>query len=100
MSRRCDMKIDTDAIATMTETNQNFSRVAKKADQYGEVIIFKNNRPKYKLVDLDRKADPSDRELTDDEKIDIYYMNAKAPCFIRDAAGNYIYLVLPVNFVV
>ena len=94
------MKIDTDAIATMTETNQNFSRVAKKADQYGEVIIFKNNRPKYKLVDLDRKADPSDRELTDDEKIDIYYMNAKAPCFIRDAAGNYIYLVLPVNFVV
>ncbi len=65
------MKIDTDAIATMTETNQNFSRVAKKADQYGEVIIFKNNRPKYKLVDLDRKADPSDRELTDDEKIDI-----------------------------
>ena len=28
------------------------SRVAKKADQYGEAIIFKNNRPKYRLIDL------------------------------------------------
>lgn len=30
------MNIDTNTIATMTEANQNFSRVAKKADQYGE----------------------------------------------------------------
>ena len=65
------MKIDTDAIATMTETNQNFFRVAKKADQYGEVIIFKNNRPKYRLIDLERESEAPDRELTDDEKIDI-----------------------------
>ena len=43
------MNIDTNTIATMTEANQNFSRVAKKADQYGEAIIFKNNRPKYRL---------------------------------------------------
>lgn len=64
------MNIDTNTIATMTEANQNFSRVAKKADQYGEAIIFKNNRPKYRLVDLERAAAP-DRELTDDEKIDI-----------------------------
>ena len=65
------MNIDTNTIATMTEANQNFSRVAKKADQYGEAIIFKNNRPKYRLVDLDREAEAPDRELTDDEKIDI-----------------------------
>ena len=65
------MNIDTNTIATMTEANQNFSRVAKKADQYGEAIIFKNNRPKYRLVDLDREAASPDRELTDDEKIDI-----------------------------
>ena len=52
---------------------------------------MKDFNPKY-LIDALR--------VIDDEKIDIYYMNAKAPCFIRDAAGNYIYLVLPVNFVV
>ena len=65
------MNIDTNTIATMTEANQNFSRVAKKADQYGEAIIFKNNRPKYRLVDLEQAGSSPDRELTDDEKIDI-----------------------------
>ena len=65
------MNIDSNTIATMTEANQNFSRVAKKADQYGEAIIFKNNRPKYRLVDLDRAVETPERELTDDEKIDI-----------------------------
>ncbi len=63
------MKIDTKTIVTMTEANQNFSRVARKADEYGVAIIFKNNRPKYQLIDLDREA--TERELTDDEKIDI-----------------------------
>lgn len=37
--------------------------------------------------------------VIDDESIDIYYMNPKAPCFIRDEEQNYIYLILPVNFV-
>lgn len=36
--------------------------------------------------------------VIDDEQIDIYLVNPKAPCFIRDAAENYIYLILPVNF--
>jgi DNA polymerase-3 subunit beta len=35
--------------------------------------------------------------VIDDEQISIYFVNAKAPCFIRDDAGNYIYLILPVN---
>lgn len=34
----------------------------------------------------------------DDEEIDIYFVNPKAPCFIRDAAETYNYVVLPVNF--
>ena len=38
-------------------------------------------------------------DVIDDEMIDIYYMNPKAPCFIRDEAQTYIYLILPVNFV-
>lgn len=37
--------------------------------------------------------------VIDDELIDIYYVNSKAPCFIRDEDQNYIYLILPVNFV-
>lgn len=36
--------------------------------------------------------------VIDDETIDIYLVNPKAPCFIRDEESTYIYLVLPVNF--
>ena len=36
--------------------------------------------------------------VIDDEQVDIYLVNPKAPCFIRDTAENYIYLILPVNF--
>lgn len=36
--------------------------------------------------------------VIDDETIDIYLMNPKAPCFIRDEQQSYIYLILPVNF--
>ncbi len=38
----------------MTDANQNFSQVAKLADQYGTIVIVKNNKPKYILLDIDR----------------------------------------------
>ncbi|MCR4740553.1 MAG: DNA polymerase III subunit beta [Lachnospiraceae bacterium] len=34
----------------------------------------------------------------DEETIDVYMVNSKAPCIIRDEEENYIYLILPVNF--
>ena len=37
-------------------------------------------------------------KVIDDEEIDIYLVNPKAPCFIRDTKEKYIYLILPVNF--
>ena len=36
--------------------------------------------------------------VIDEEDVEIYMVNPKAPCFIKDAEENYIYLVLPVNF--
>jgi DNA polymerase-3 subunit beta len=35
--------------------------------------------------------------VIDDETVDIYLINPKAPCFIRDKEQSYIYLILPVN---
>lgn len=37
--------------------------------------------------------------VIDDEIVDIFLFNPKAPCFIKDPDENYIYLILPVNFV-
>jgi len=62
------MMIDTKQIITITEANQNFSRATRIADEHGEAVLFKNNRPKYKLVNLEVTPD---LELTDDEKIDV-----------------------------
>ena len=36
--------------------------------------------------------------VIDDEEVDMYLFNPKAPCFIRDKEENYVYLILPVNF--
>ena len=35
--------------------------------------------------------------VIDDEMINIYMINPKAPCFIRNDEGTYIYLILPVK---
>ena len=37
-------------------------------------------------------------KVIDDEEINLYMLNAKSPCFIKDDAGSFIYIVLPVNF--
>lgn len=37
-------------------------------------------------------------KVIDDEEIEMYMVNPKAPCFIKDADKTYLYLILPVNF--
>lgn len=63
------MYIDTNTIFSMTQANQNFSQVAKTAEEKGEAIIFKNNKPKYLVIDIEKNG--SLLELSEDEKIDI-----------------------------
>ena len=62
------MVINTNSIVSVSEANQNFSGVTRIADANGQVIIFKNNRPKYLLIDVESTAY---FDMTDDEKIDI-----------------------------
>lgn len=62
------MQINTNTIVSVTEANQNFSRVTRIAEKNGQAVIFKNNRPKYMVIDLENSPM---LELTDDEKIDI-----------------------------
>ena len=61
------MNINTNQIVSISEANQNFSKVARMVEKTGEVYIFKNNKAKYKLVDLESN---NSIEMTDDEKID------------------------------
>ncbi len=61
------MTIDTNAIVTATEANQNFSRVARLAEEKGHVVVFKNNRPKLLVIDLDTEPQI---DMTEDEKLE------------------------------
>lgn len=61
------MTIDSTSIVTATEANQNFSRVAKMAESKGHIVVFKNNRPKLLVIDLDTEPQI---EMTEDEKLD------------------------------
>ena len=63
------MQIDTNTIVSATEANQNFSRVTRIAEKNGQAVIFKNNKPKYVLIDLEQESLIYD--LTDDEKLEI-----------------------------
>ena len=77
------MVFDTKQIITVTEANQNFSKATRIADKRGSAIVFKNNKPKYKLVNLEVEPD---LELTDDEKIDIVarrIMQRYKPAFLE-----------------
>ena len=61
------MNIDSDAIISGAEANQSFSHMTRIAEEKGSAVIFKNNRPKYMLIDLDSSPVI---EMSDDEKID------------------------------
>ena len=44
--------ISTNALVTMTEANQNFSKVARLVDEQGSAVILKNNVPRYLIVEF------------------------------------------------
>ena len=41
------MTTNTKNLVSITEANQNFSKVVKQVEQNGDVIILKNNKPQY-----------------------------------------------------
>lgn len=45
------MKINIENLVSISEANQNFSKVARMVDANGTAVILKNNTPKYVLVD-------------------------------------------------
>ncbi len=60
------MTINTNSVVSITEANQNFSRVARLVDKTGSVVILKNNTPRYLLIDF-RQAEQA--QTADDESV-------------------------------
>ena len=50
------MIVDTDTLISITEANQNFSKVTRLVDEKGAAVIMKNNVPKYIVIEFRRLA--------------------------------------------
>ena len=48
------MTIDTKTLISISEANQNFSKVARLVDEYGSAVILKNNIPRYLVIDFSK----------------------------------------------
>lgn len=60
--------------------------------------IFISKEGKDLLIGFNPKFLIDALRVIDDEEVELYLMNAKSPCFIKDEEEKYIYLILPVNF--
>ena len=60
------MKINLHNLVPITEANQNFSRIAKMVEEDGAVVIVKNNKPRYLLIEF---SQAEDAQITEDEDI-------------------------------
>lgn len=60
------MKIDTKTMVSITEANQNFSKVARLVDEHGSALILINNKPCYIIIEFSQVEEishPSEEEL-------------------------------------
>ena len=48
------MTIDTNTMISITEANQNFSKVTRVVDEHGTAVILKNNVPRYLVIDFSK----------------------------------------------
>ena len=60
------MNVNTSNLVSITEANQDFSKVARMVDQNGPVIIMKNNTPRYVLMEFKQEKM---EQIADDEDL-------------------------------
>lgn len=60
------MTVNTKNLVSITEANQNFSRVVRLVDEHGAAVILKNNVPRYVLVEF---SQAEQEQLAEDEDV-------------------------------
>ena len=59
------MIVNTNNLVSITEANQNFSKVARLVDENGAAVILKNNVPRYVLIEFSQFE--KEQQASDDE---------------------------------
>ena len=60
------MMVNTDNLISITEANQNFSKVARMVEEKGAAVILKNNVPRYIVIEFSRAEQAQE---ADDEDV-------------------------------
>lgn len=60
------MNINTKNLVSITEANQNFSRVARLVDENGAAVILKNNVPRYLVIEF---SQAEEEQQSDEESV-------------------------------
>lgn len=60
------MNVNTKSLVSITEANQNFSKVARLVDENGSAVILKNNVPRYLIVEF---SQAENEQLANDEDV-------------------------------
>ena len=60
------MTVNTNNLVSITEANQNFSKVARLVDENGSAVILKNNVPRYLIVEF---SQAENEETASDEDV-------------------------------
>ena len=63
------MNINTNSMVSITEANQNFSKVAKLVDETGVAVILRNNVPRYLLIDFHQAE--GEQLMSDEDVLDV-----------------------------
>jgi len=63
------MLVNTENIVSITEANQNFSRIARMVDEKGSVVILKNNTPRYILIEFNQAT--QEQTMADEDILSI-----------------------------
>lgn len=74
------MHIDLKNLVSISEANQNFSKVARIVDENGAAVILKNNAPRYVLIDYSKLQEDveADGEALEDVATRILRRHRKA----------------------
>ena len=83
-------------IISITDHSMELKMNSSFGSMNAEVMIHKNGKDI--MIGFNPKFLMDALRIIDDEEVDLYMMNPKSPCFIKDADETYIYLILPVNF--
>ena len=76
------MMVNTNNLVSITEANQNFSKVARLVDERGSAVILKNNVPRYLVIEFNQAE-----KMQDADDDDVMAISAKLMKKNREAYG-------------